>query len=222
MLYKLSSSNIDTLKKMPESGMGYQLVKTNKTSYVSEILLVLNGKLAIRDDALKFTNVLNVIIGKDLNKAMDAAKEIHIPVLDIVSPRKSFGIWLEEDTNDLKKINAINGKTENANGDELFVRLSAFEDDIRVDKVNNCLLPGSYTTTASDALRCKIENDNPVNRYALPNELEINWAFFIQAKTNDTLQRGFVQPNFGKAGGGKEVYFEKGTSKHTFITQTKW
>lgn len=98
---------------------------------------------------------------------------------------------------------------ENVNGDELFVRLSAFEDDIRMDKTNNWLLSGSYTTTASDALKCKKENDNPVKRYALPLDLMIQWAYYVEPLSSDSLQRGWVQPDFGKKSGGREVFFKK-------------
>ncbi len=121
-----------------------------------------------------------------------------------------------------KNSGAKEGKKENSNGDELFVRLSAFEDDLKIDKKNECLLSGSFTTTASDALKCKKVEDDPVKRYALPNELPIRWAFYIEPHPSDILQRGNVQEAFGKKGGGREVYFEKGTSIRTFITQKRW
>ncbi len=38
-----------------------------------------------------------------------------------------------------KSSGAKEGKKENSNGDELFVRLLAFEDDLRIDKKNECL-----------------------------------------------------------------------------------
>ena len=71
-------------------------------------------------------------------------------------------------------------------------------------------MPGSFTTTASDALKCKIEKDDPINRYALPDELMLKWAFYIQPNKTDLLPRGNVEANFGKKGGGREVYFENG------------
>lgn len=139
---------------------------------------------------------------------------MHLSNIELKSQVDSF---VSEQTGGAK-----DGKKEKANGDELFIRLSAFEDDIRIDKKNRCLLLGSYTTTASDALRCKIEGDNPNERYALPNEFPIKWAFYIQPTTVDSLQRGLVQEAFDKNGGGREVYFENGTSHRTFITQNNW
>jgi|SRR5690348_4021198 len=221
MVFRLSPSNIEQLKRMPESGMGYQIVKIVKITYISETIIVLNGTLAIDMNGLKFKHVLNDIIGKNLEKAILSSTERNVTILGIVSEAKAIGSFVSEDDSVSKK-RAIDGKSENANGDELFVRLSAFENDFRIDKVNHCLLPGSFTTTASDALRCKIENANPKERYALPNNLEIQWAFNIQPKSKDTLQRGVVQSDFGKEGGGREVYFENGTSNRTFIMQSKW
>lgn len=221
MVFRLSPSNIEQLKRMPESGMGYQVVKIVKTTYISETIIVLNGILAIDVRGMKYKNIIKAIIGKNLENTIHSSTERNVTILGIVSAAKRIGSFVSEDSSVSEK-GAINGEKENANGDELFVRLSAFENDFRIDKVNNCLLPGSFTTTASDALRCKIENANPNERYALPNDLEIQWAFNIQPKSKDTLQRGVVQSDFNKEGGGREIYFENGTSNSTFILQFKW
>jgi hypothetical protein len=221
MLYKLSSSNIETLRKMPETGMGYQLIKTIGKIYNKDQFIVLNGKLAIDFEALKYRMVLKTIIGDDFIKAINTSKEIDLNIMGLVTKNKIIGNFVQEDEI-LNKKSAKDNSKEDANGDELFVRLSAFEDDIRVDKQNMCLLAGSYTTTASDALRCKAEKDSPVERYALLNDLEIKWAFYVQPTNRNELQRGFVQEAFGKRGGGREAYFEKGTSNRTFITQSEW
>jgi len=53
-----------------------------------------------------------------------------------------------------------------------------------------------------------LEKVDPIDRYALPNEIPIEWAFYIQPSINDLLLRGNVKANFGKKGGGREVYFE--------------
>lgn len=104
----------------------------------------------------------------------------------------------------------------------MFVRLSAFDDDKRVDKINNRLRPGSFTTTFRDYETCRGLNDDPVERYALPNNDEIKFVFYIQPVAKDTLQRGRVQPANGKRGGGKEVYFANGTAIGTFKLQTAY
>ena len=73
-----------------------------------------------------------------------------------------------------------------------------------------------------DYLACKAKAEDPAERYALPNNDEIKFAFHIRPVKKDTLQRGTVQPANGKRGGGKEVYFENGTSKDTFLKQTSY
>lgn len=220
MINRLSRLNIETLKKLPETGMGYQIVKANRVDYNDEDIVVLNGQLAISRNAFRDSNTIKALIGYNFANALRGAKEIHLS-FSRAPFTKAIGSYVSEDDVVVQKA-AKDSVSENANGDELVVRLSAFENDIRVDKENESLLPGTFATTASDALKCKIEKDDPVQRYALPNELLIEWAFYIQPNTTNILQRGNVKADFGKKGGGREVYFEKGTSKRTFITQSKW
>jgi hypothetical protein len=105
---------------------------------------------------------------------------------------------------------------ENASGQETYVRLSHFKDDKRVDFENNCLKPGTFTTTEKDYRTCVQQSDVPIDRYALPSDDPIYWAFFVEPKKDDELQSGIVQPAFGRNGGGIEAYFEDGTSARTF------
>ncbi len=86
----------------------------------------------------------------------------------------------------------------------------------RIDSVNKKLKPGSFTTTEQDYKDCVATNDEPIDRYALPNDESIKWAFYIKPKTSDILQRGIVQPAFDHEGGGIEAYFENGTSNGTY------
>ena len=105
----------------------------------------------------------------------------------------------------------------------MFIGLGAgYQDDIRIDKVNKCLLPGSYTTTFQDYLNCVTKKDDPVDRYSLPNDEPIKWAFYFQPLETDAYRFGIVQPDFGKRGGGEECLFEKGTSFGTFKKETKY
>jgi len=128
---------------------------------------------------------------------------------------------LSEPKNDSEK-GALDNPVEPADGNEMFVRLSAFDDDKRIDKVNRCLRPGSFTTTFEDYSLCKLTSDKPIERYALPNNDEIKFAFYIQPEMSETLQRGRVQPAYSKRGGGIEAYFAKGTSYGTFKNQTPY
>jgi hypothetical protein len=117
---------------------------------------------------------------------------------------------------------ATDSPKENANGNEIFVRVSAFEDDRRVDFVNKQLKTGTFTTTENDYKECVSTNDDPVDRYALPNDDKIKWSFYVKPKMIDTLQRGIVQPAFGHEGGGIEAYFENGTAKDTLLFKREY
>jgi len=102
------------------------------------------------------------------------------------------------------------------------VRLSAYENDKRIDFEKKRLKDGTYTTTLYDYISCVKTKDDPVDRYALPNDETIKWAFYVQPKSNDTLQRGIVQPAFGHAGGGIEAYFENGTAENTYLLKKQY
>lgn len=219
MIYRISKENTEKLKELPETGMGYQIVTT---PYASETYIIWNAKFAFDYPGFDSTEDTltnrNFVKNKTMDEIMALAQPKSLSYFSLISTKEPSLVRESRG----KTEGAIYNKSENANGDELFVRLSAFEEDFRIDKKNNSLLPGSFTTTASEAIKCKVEKDDPIQRYALPNELPIEWGFYIQPKTSDILQRGNVEANFGKKGGGREVYFEKGTSKRTFITQMKW
>lgn len=83
--------------------------------------------------------------------------------------------------------------------------------------MNKKLKPGSFTTTEQDYKDCISTMDDPIDRYAIPNDEPIKWSFYIKPKSSNILQRGIVQPAFEHLGGGIEVYFENGTSNDTFL-----
>ena len=220
MYYRLTVSQEHEFLRLPETGMGYQIIEAAKTgSYSRERYIVLNSEIAIEMNGME-----EYLISMVLLQGTEACKRnlefIQLNSIQLIN-NKLFRDIVKEPENKKDK-GAIDNPVENANGEEVFVRLSAFDNDRRVDKENRCLRPGSFTTTEADYLVCKYLNDDPVERYALPNNDEIKWAFYIQPDKTDTLQRGTVQPANGKRGGGKEAYFDKGTAKGTFFKQTEY
>ncbi len=220
MYYRLTVSQEHEFLRLPETGMGYQIIEAAKTgSYSRERYIVLNSEIAIEMNGME-----EYLISMVLLQGTEACKRnlefIQLNAIQLIN-NKLFRDVVKEPENKKDK-GAIDNPVENANGEEVFVRLSAFDNDRRVDKENRCLRPGSFTTTEADYLVCKYLNDDPVERYALPNNDEIKWAFYIQPDKTDTLQRGTVQPANGKRGGGKEAYFDKGTAKGTFFKQTEY
>jgi hypothetical protein len=71
----------------------------------------------------------------------------------------------------------------------------------------------------TDYSKCKAANDNLNERYALPNIDKVLYAFYIKPLKSDTLQRGIAQPANEKPGGGRTVYFAKGTADGTLVRQ---
>ena len=220
MYFKLSFAQENDLLSQPETGMGYQIIEAYKAGgYGREKFLVLNSEILIEMNGNESDNVRKVI-SEGITSIKMSASNIALSAISVLSKNQFRNVFNESKSE--SESGAIDNPVENANGQEVFVRLSAFEDDKRIDKINKCLRPGSYTTTEDDYLKCKVSNDDPVERYALPSNDKIKFAFHIQPKRTDTLQRGKVQPANGKRGGGKEAYFANGTSNGTFLKPTPY
>jgi hypothetical protein len=200
--------------------MGYQVVEASIAgSYTREKYLILNSQIAVQMDGQQ-SDYVRKVIGEGIYSIKASANYITFTAMSVLN-EKQFRNMVNESKSENER-GAIENPVVNANGEEIFVRLSAFDDDKRVDKINKCLRPGSYTTTMDDYLICKTSNDDPVERYALPGNEKVKFAFHIQPKKTDTLQRGTVQPANDKRGGGKEAYFAKGTAIGTFLKQTDY
>jgi hypothetical protein len=223
MLYKLSSQTQENFfLNQPETGMGYQIIEARpENQYSKQKYIILNSQIAIDYDSNSSTNVKKVI-AEGINHIKLSAHVINFSTnsIKVYSEKEYRNIINEVPVGNVK--GAIDNPKEKANGIEKFVRLSAFHDDKRIDRINNCLRAGSFTTTENDYNNCKNYKNDPIQRYALPNEEKIEWAFLIVPEKFDNLQRGKVQPANGKQGGGDEVYFETGTTKDTFKGEFKY
>lgn len=218
MYYKLSVSQENEFLDQPETGMGYQIVESFKTgSRKPENFLVLNSEIAIEmKDGSEIEDIRTI-----MNKGIFAVKA-EASVISLTQWRVLNKMPLRNSARDFvieSERGAIEKSIKKANGVDMFVRLSAFDNDRRVDKINKCLLPGSFATTDKDCHDCRVDKDDPTERYALPNSAEIKYAFYIQPSQIDTLQIGKVQPDYGKQGGGREVYFKEGTTPGSFKGQ---
>lgn len=223
MIYKASLAFSDALILKPETGMGYQVINAIRAgrSYI-EKFVVYNSMLIIEDNSDFLMNKRQVV-REGFSTILNKASLVTLSLISVIPKNeiKEFRLIAESKRTSKGRIDggigAKDAKKEYANGHEAFVRLSAYEDDKRIDFINKKLKPGSYTTTMEDYLTCRRYNDDPIDRYALPNDEEIKWTFHIQPKSTDQLQRGIVQPAFGHDGGGIEAYFENGTSNDTYL-----
>jgi hypothetical protein len=228
MIYKAYNSDTQKFLSLPETGMGYQIFDA-KISGNTERFIVYNAQLIVNLES-KFFESRNQIITKGFSTVLNESKDFPAPTNSISLVSKNL-ILETRMMNESKKNNkhrhsgsrgAVDNSKEHANGSEFFVRLSAYEDDKRIDFVNKKLKDGTYTTTCQDYLDCTNYGDDPVDRYALPNDETIKWVFYIQPKSWDILQRGIVQPAFGHDGGGIEAYFENGTSNNTYLEKRQY
>jgi len=235
MIYKAYSFDIERFLSLPETGMGYQVIEAKRYGEISKKrYVVYNGELIIDIDN-NFVNYKNLITVKGFSVALNEAKKLPIETASISLVSKSLVskmLLLEKHTlsenKEKDKHRHQDGKgakdhpKESASGTEQFVRLSAYKNDRRIDFEKKKLKKGSYTTTHQDYKDCVDYRDDPIDRYALPNDDSIEWAFFIRPQKIDVLQRGIVQPAFGHEGGGIEAYFENGTSNDTLLPTKKY
>jgi len=225
MIYRIFEQDAETLLEKPETGMGYQIINASQYNRNQvRKFVVYNTILAVELDSDFQTNKQLIIkegYRAILNKATVLMLETNsIRVFEHSSVRE-FKMLSESKRTNKKRHSGGKGATDNpkefANGTDEYVRISAYEDDKRIDSEKMKLKPGSFTTTLNDYTFCVTTNDDPIDRYALPNEEKIKWAFYIRPKSTDILQKGIVQPAFNLEGGGIEAYFENGTSERTYL-----
>ncbi len=230
MIYKTYPTDTNRLLSLPESGMGYQVVEGK--FYLSDEYkryIVYNSEIVIDLDNNFFRNQRR-LIEKGFAAILSEKNtwNVKTDTIRLISRKVLYESRLLSDNNRSLKRRHSGGKgaTENpkeyTDGNETFVRISAYENDKRIDLERKRLREGSYTTTLIDYYDCILTDDEPIDRYAIPNEEKIKWAFYIRAKSLDVLQRGIVQAAFGHEGGGIEVFFENGTSDNTFYVKKEY
>jgi hypothetical protein len=219
MIRKLRTPQIQELLRLRETGMGYQFIEAETGYYgTKNKYLVLNSQMII-DDTPQILNEVKSVFKGGYRTMLFSASEVELKNIRLVENLSNYRVKAFSAS---KQTGAIHQSIVFANGTEVFTRLSAYEDDFRVDTVNKKLVPGSFSTTFDDYQYCKNNNINPVERYALPNDDEIKWAFHIRPLKTDSLQRGIVEPANNQNGGGVEAYFEKGTTNNTFLEKTAY
>ena len=230
MIYKAYSSDSNHLLSLPETGMGYQIIEGQLIgSYSTKRYVVYNSDLIVDLDN-NFLTHKQRIINLGYSTILNESNRLDIRTDSIkLIPRSSLyesKFLAESEKLSMKRHSGGNGAIDNpretANGVEIFVRISAYENDKRINFVENKLINGTYTITHNDYIDCMYANDDPIDRYALPNDEKIKWAFYIRPQSIDILQRGIVQPAFGHNGGGIEAYFENGTSKNTYYNKKEY
>ena len=142
MIYKLYSSDTNALLSKPETGMGYQIIEATKYSRTeTQKYIVYNSELAVELDS-NFQTYKTKIVREGYSSVLKGSQLLSIETKSIkvltkntiIDPNRSlsFSKKIFKKRNSLDK-GALDNPKENANGVEVFVRLSAYEDDKRID-----------------------------------------------------------------------------------------
>lgn len=225
MIYRAEIQFTRLLLSLPETGMGYQIIDATRQGFFSSSksrFVVYNGELIIEKNDF-FEKNKRQVINEGFNRVLDSVNSIalvnpHIIKLSEIRESRTFS---NARMDSLSRSSDETGARENplkrGNGTDLFFRLSAYQDDKRIDFQNKKLRDGSFATTNTDYLLCKLSGDDPIDRYALPNDEKIKFAFKFKPQADDLYRKGVVQPAYNHNGGGIEVYFDNGTSNGTLI-----
>ncbi len=226
MIYKADPNYARLLLALPESGMGYQIIEATRAgNSFKEQFVVYNSELIIDRDR-RFQAYKIQLFSEGYTRIFNKADTIQLSTPILVER----SLFLEtRSLSDSKRKDkgrnsggsgAVQNQKEYADGVTTYVRLSAYELDHRVDFSKKRFLPGTYATTLIDYNICKNTNDDPIDRYAIPNNEPISWAFHVKPVKTDQLQKGIVQPANNHDGGGVEIYFVDGTFVNTYFQKS--
>jgi hypothetical protein len=217
-MWHLDGNATDELLKLPETGMGFQLVEATIWGSLKP-LLVLNGERAVDlseagltegdDPATVLRNGLRIIetMKGDVKLTMIAAPGPHsfrLLQARIGPAAGAVGTPLRHSVAAVIPSSLIKHDTLKAN--RLFYRYSAFKTDKRVDPSTGSFVAGTYATPGSE-IPFVPTGFVAVGRFALPNTLPASFRHEIEAPLGTSVEFGTVAPAFGQAGGGVEAYF---------------
>ncbi len=173
MIFRAYTSFTNDLILRPETGMGYQVIEAKRTGrYTSDRFVVYNSELIVELDS-RFDTFKRQINSEGFSSVLNKSDLISLEILNVLpkSQIRQFRFLAETKKNNKGRytggVGAKDAEKEYADGNEVFVRLSAYADDKRIDFENKKLKAGSYTTTLLDYQTCKRLNDDPIDRYAL-------------------------------------------------------
>lgn len=209
-MLKLTTAETNTLKQLPESGMGYQLVEG--TQYDNKIRrgIAYNGELFLEENESRI-----LLRTMSLSRVLELATKSTgvFKALRVLSRSEAPISLSERKTAVVKASTAKDAPTEQTKEGAVFKRFSAFKSDIRL-QADGSWSAGTYATTEEDAKKIKTGKE-AVERYALPNPEPAYFLFTGKPKKGTDIMTGTVEPAFDHQGGGVEVIFPKGTDANT-------
>lgn len=214
----LDESNSADLLRLPESGMGFQLVEfwtddakwhrgvafnaewlfepNDPPSRVAELSFKELDRLRSTRSARSRVREIRLQACTDEREFRGELHEAHVPSFFYRGP-----------ANEAPPEPSFLGET--------FMRYCAFAQDRRIN-ADGSLTPGTYATTLLDSFHVQT-GQQAVERYALPNPTPAVHRFTLTPPKIVQVQRGIAQPNFGQPGGGAEVIFTLGAPARTKV-----
>lgn len=222
----LSEKAIDSLRDLPETGMGFQLVEAIWWGRQTP-LLVFNCELGIDISGLELSQSddPSVILKNGINiiEALKGDREILFTAPEphsfrLLSSRVGTAPTATRTQGAITFQAAMSSslvKNTSLLKNRIFHRFSAFNPDRRVDPKTGDFLPGTYATTESEVPFVP-SGFAAVGRFALPNNLPASHRYVIEAPVGTNVAFGTVAPAFGQAGGGVEAYFQNAVVNQLF------
>jgi len=207
-MIKLLDSQAAQMVSQPETGMGYQTVRIEKTSggiaegtvYNCELLEMEHD----RRTALTKAGYQRLLASATTTEAWNIRSIRVVP-----RPRPLTASCDFRKSRTTADGPATESSPRNTDKSILFARFTAHRDDKRITSVGG-LVPGTYATTWVDAVLNVMTGAEAVERYALPDPTPAKFRFRIDPLAGTLYRQGIVQPAFGHEGGGEEVLFDEG------------
>ena len=185
----------------PESGMGYQIATIGGEGEY----LILNATIAIRLEASDISETVAWAAQHPTQvHAVRGAFESAIGHISTKADRVAGLAELETSPTGKVTVATHNSYPSRPSRGESFVRYSAYRNDKRIDD-DGVVQPGTYVTTLTDSAMVP-SGLAAVARYALPNGHPAVNMFQIEAPEGLNIRCGTTQPNYGRSGGGVEIF----------------
>lgn len=229
-IYRLDDKATNSLLRLPETGIGYQILKATIREHWSTgsgIFFAFNADLLISIDDL------SKLLKFGYNRLCEAAKSEERVGFEggkesiELNPNVPKDLPYESHSDPDLEPFSLPPHDKSAKDFEGFYRISAYPNDRRVTE-DFRLRSGTYTTTASD-IRYVSTGLGAVGRYALPNPDPASYVYPVvpnspgiySDSTSVDVRVGAVHPAFGQSGGGVEAFFPDGTPERSVLQPYK-
>jgi hypothetical protein len=212
----IDDKGAEELLRLPETGMGFQLVDATFWGVQKE-LLVFNAAIALDLSVLNLERPIGVDVAALLRNEARIVAALNSAITTMVAAPGPRNFRLRA-----SRIGSVPASSTAVTPSALvkhvtlstvraFHRFSAFSPDRRVDPKTGDFLPGTYAAPSSEVPFVPT-GFAAVGRFALPNTAPASHHYVMQAAAGTVVSFGTVAPAFSQAGGGVEAFFPTGAT----------